>query len=105
MADDGYGTRVKRWSTKWKNEVMLRLLRGEELEEVSWEIQVPAHEIEDWRWVFLKSGSRGLKRAGRDPTEQELVRIRAKVGELAMKREVAEHLLERRSCRKADRVE
>jgi len=96
MADDGNGTRVKRWSAKRKTEVVLRLLRGEELEEVSREIQVPAHEIEDWRRVFLKSGSRGLKRADRDPTERELVRTRAKVGELAMKLELAEHLLEKR---------
>jgi hypothetical protein len=37
-----------------------------------------------------------LKRSGRDPTERELVRTRAKVGELAMKLELAEHLLEKR---------
>lgn len=79
-----------------KSEVVLRLLRGDELEEVSREIQVSAHEIEDWLRVFLKSGSRGLKCADRDPAERELVRLRARVGELAMKLELAEHLLEKR---------
>ena len=43
--------------------------------------------------MFLESGSRGLKRSGRDPTERELVRTRAKVGELMMKLELATGLL------------
>jgi len=99
MSENGTEQRVNRWSAKRKTEVVLRLLRGEDLAEISREIQVPAHEIEDWRRVFMKSGSRGLKRSGRDPTERELVRTRAKVGELAMKLELAEHLLEKRGYR------
>ncbi len=89
-------TRPQRWSARQKTQEVLRLLRGEDLEEVSREIQVPAHVLEDWRRVFLESGSRGLRRSGRDPSERELVRSRAKVGELAMKLELAEHLLEKR---------
>jgi hypothetical protein len=71
-------------------------MRGEELGAVSREIQVPPQELEDWRRVFLESGSRGLKRTGRDPTERELIRTRAKVGELMMKLELATSLLEKR---------
>ena len=35
-----------RWSVQWKMELMLRLLRGEALDAVSRESQVPAHELE-----------------------------------------------------------
>jgi hypothetical protein len=63
---------------------------------VSREVQVPPQELEDWRRVFLESGARGLKRSGRDPTERELIRTRAKVGELMMKLELATSLLEKR---------
>ena len=89
-------SRPQRWSAKQKAEVVLRPATGEDLETVSRELQVPVHELENWRRVFLKSGSQGLKWTGRDPSERELVRTRAKVGELAMKLELAEHLLEKR---------
>jgi len=51
----------ERWSAKAKTEVVLRLLRGEAVEAVSREIQVPAHEIEAWRQRFLegRGGSSG----------------------------------------------
>lgn len=86
----------ERWSAGRKTEVVLRLLRGEDLGAVSREVRVPPQELEDWRRVFLESGARGLKRAGRDPTERELIRTRAKVGELMMKLELATGLLEKR---------
>jgi hypothetical protein len=86
----------ERWSAGRKTEVVLRLMRGEDLGAVSREIQVPPQELEDWRRVFLESGARGLKRSGRDPTERELIRTRAKVGELMMKLELATGLLEKR---------
>jgi hypothetical protein len=86
----------ERWSAGRKTEIVLRLMRGEELGAVSREIQVPPQELEDWRRVFLESGARGLKRSGRDPTERELIRTRAKVGELMMKLELATSLLEKR---------
>jgi len=86
----------ERWSAQQKTEAVLRLLRGEDLGQVSREIQVPAHELEEWRRVFIESGSTGLKRRGGDPLERELVRTRAKLGETMMKLELAEGLLEKR---------
>jgi transposase-like protein len=87
----------ERWSSERKTEIVLRLLRGEDLGEVSREIQVPAHEIEEWRRVFIETGTSGLKRrSGDDPAERELRRTQAKLGETMMKLELAEHLLEKR---------
>ena len=65
-----------------KTEVVLRLLRGEDLVEVSREVQVSPPELEEWRRVFLETGQQGLRRRGRDPGERELTRTRAKLGEL-----------------------
>ena len=86
----------ERWSPQRKTEVVLRLLRGEDLGEVSREVQVPASELEDWRRVFLDGGQQGLKRRGGDPTDRELVRTRAKLGEMTMRLELASELLEKR---------
>ncbi len=88
--------RPERWSAQQKTEVILRLLRGEDLGEVSRETQVPAHELEEWRRVFLENGTQGLKRRGGDPADKELTRTRAKLGETMMKMELIEDLLEKR---------
>ena len=86
----------ERWSAQRKVEVVLRLLRGEDLGEVSREVQVSPPELEEWRRVFLETGQQGLKRRGRDPGERELIRTRAKLGEMTMRMELARELLEKR---------
>ena len=86
----------ERWSAKAKVEVVLRLLRGEAVEAVSREIQVPAHELEAWRRVFLEGGMAGLRSRGGDPEARAVKQAQAKVGELAMRLELAEMLLEKR---------
>jgi|SRR5215470_18891730 len=47
------GELPERWSTQRKTELVLRLLRGEALDAMSRESQVPAHELESWKRVFL----------------------------------------------------
>jgi len=88
--------RPERWSAPQKTEIILRLLRGEDLGQVSRETQVPAHELEQWRRVFLDGGTQNLKRRGGDPVEKELRHTRAKLGETIMRFELAEDLLEKR---------
>ncbi len=85
----------ERWSVQRKTELVLRLLRGEALDAVSRESQVPAHELESWKRLFLEQGTRGLKTRS-DPEERELTLARAKIGELMMRLELAEHLIEKR---------
>jgi len=86
----------ERWSAKAKTEVVLRLLRGEGVEAVSREVQVPAHELEAWRRMFLEGGMTGLRSRGGDPEARAVKQAQAKVGELAMRLELAEMLLEKR---------
>jgi len=85
---------VKRWSAKRKQEVALRLLKGESLDAVSRETGVPAGDLSGWRNEFLEAGQAGLKRRSDDPKvdalERELKRTRAKLGELMMDKELLE---------------
>lgn len=97
-AESGNGVR-ERWSARAKADVVLRLMRGESVDTVSREIQVTAHEIETWRGDFLDGGRLGLRRRGGDPEERLLKQAQAKVGELTMKLELAELLLEKRGFR------
>src|SRR4029453_16486444 len=85
----------ERWSASRKAELVLRLLRGEALDAVSRDSQVPAHELESWKRVFLEQGTRGLRIRG-EPEERELTLARAKIGELMMRLELAEDLIEKR---------
>ena len=85
----------ERWSAQRKIELVLRLLRGEALDAVSRESQVPGHELESWKRAFLETGTRGLKSRA-EPEERELTLARAKIGELMMRLELAEVLIEKR---------
>jgi len=85
-----------RWSAPRKSDLVLRLLRGEALDAVSRESQVPAHELETWKRIFLEQGARGLRIRG-ESEEREITLARAKIGELMMKLELAEHLIEKRA--------
>jgi transposase-like protein len=86
----------ERWSAKRKAEVVMRLLRGEDLGEVSREVQVPPPELEEWRRAFLQGAEVGLKKRTGDPLESKLTRTRVKLGETMMRLELAEMLLEKR---------
>ena len=85
----------ERWSAQRKTELVMRLLRGEGLDAVSRDSQVPGHELEGWKRAFLEHGARGLK-SRVEPEERELTLARAKIGELMMRLELAEFLIEKR---------
>jgi hypothetical protein len=86
----------ERWSARAKTEIVLRLLKGEEVGTVSREMQVPVHELERWRRIFLEGGTNGFKRRDTPGAERELKRVQAKVGELTMKLEIVEWFLEKK---------
>ncbi len=86
-----------RWSANRKLDVILRLLRGEKLEEVSREVGVEAHRLAAWRDEFLDAGKAGLK--GKRATTEEDRRLRdaeRKIGELTLENEIWKKVAEKR---------
>ena len=78
----------RRFSTRRKAEAVLRLLRGEDLETLSRELGVAAHELTRWRERFLASGQGALKQRVADDRDDEIQRLKTKVGDLTMDNEL-----------------
>jgi transposase len=87
-----------RWSAGKKTDAVLRLLRGEPLEELSRELQVEAHRLAAWRDDFLAAGKQGLKgqRPDRAPDDRALKQAERKIGQLTMENEVLRAAAEKR---------
>jgi hypothetical protein len=77
-----------RFSFQRKTAAVLRLLRGEDLELVSRELGVTAATLSGWRDDFLAGGQAALKSRPADDRDDEIARLRAKVGELTMDNEL-----------------
>jgi len=73
-----------RFSARRKTEAVLRLLRGEDLEALSRELGVTAATLSAWRDAFLDGGKASLKSRPADERDEEIARLRAKVGQLTM---------------------
>jgi len=84
-----------RFTSKRKMEAVLRVLRGEDLDNVSREIGVTAGRLATWREDFLDGGQASLKSRRRDARDDEVDRLKRMVGELTMDNEL---LVER--CRR-----
>ena len=82
-------------SARRKQEAVLRLLRGEDLELLSRELGVTAAELSGWRDQFLAAGEASLKSRPADARDAEIDRLQAKVGELTMATELLEAKIER----------
>ena len=86
-----------RWLAGKKLDVVLRLLRGEKLEELSREVGIEAHRIAAWRDEFLDAGKEGLK--GKRATTEDDRRLRdaeRKIGELTLENEIWKKVAEKR---------
>ena len=77
-----------RMSRPRKREAVLRLLRGEDLELVSRELGVTAAELSGWRDAFLAGGEASLRSRPADARDDEIGRLKEKVGELTMANEL-----------------
>ncbi len=78
-----------RWSVNRKQDVVLRLLRGEPIDEVARDVGVEAHRLAAWRDEFLESGKEGLKgRRSGGGDDRRLRQAERKIGELTMELEI-----------------
>jgi transposase-like protein len=77
-----------RFSAKRKTEAVLRLLRGEDLDTLSRELGVTAATLSGWRDSFLGGGTAAMKSRPADDRDEEIARLRSKVGQLTMDNEL-----------------
>jgi transposase len=88
-SEDGPGLgRSGRMSRARKREAVLRLRRGEDLETVSRALGVTAATLSGWRDVFLAAGEAALATRPGSGEELESGRLRAKLGEALIEREL-----------------
>ena len=66
----------------------MRVLRGEDVELVARSLEATAADVSNWRDAFLEAGASGLKQRPRDARDEEIDRLRAKVGEITMDNEL-----------------
>jgi len=85
----------RRMSARRKQEAVLRLLRGEDLELLSRELAVTAAELSGWREAFLAAGEASLKTRPADARDAAIGRLKEKVGDLTMANELLEAKIER----------
>ena len=82
----------RRFSTRRKLAVVTRLLRGEPLETLARELDVTAARLSGWRDRALAGAEAAMKARERDARDDEVLRLKAKLGEVTM----ADELLERK---------
>lgn len=78
----------KRFSAKRKLAAVQRLMRGESLDAVSRDLNVPVHRLTEWRDKVLMGAESALKERERDARDEEIARLQAKVGEITMDNEL-----------------
>src|SRR5215211_4721232 len=88
------GGREVRWSARRKEEVVLRLMRGEGLDVLARETGQAAGTISAWREEFLAAGREGLKSRPRPVEDRQLADAQRKIGELALDNDILRGLLE-----------
>jgi transposase len=77
-----------RWSSRRKAEVVLRLVRGEDLDSVSRELGVTAAMLARWPDEFLAADQASLRTRQADLREDEIARMKSKIGEITMENEL-----------------
>ncbi len=78
----------ERLSANRKLAAVQRLMRGESLEPLSRELNLPAHRLSEWRDRVLFAAESALKERERDERDNEIARLKAKVGEITMTNEL-----------------
>jgi len=82
------GMTPKRYSVQRKMEVVARLLRGEPLDLVAREANVSVAKLTEWRERALAGAASALKERERDDRDDEIARLKSKVGEITMDNEL-----------------
>jgi hypothetical protein len=79
-----------RWSSARKTDVVLRLLKGEDLDSLSRELGVSTARIAEWRDDFLAGGQASLQSREPDRRDTLIHDLKAKLGDQTMTIELLE---------------
>jgi len=82
------GPPPQRFSAKRKLSAVSRLLRGEPLELVARELNVTAARLSQWRDRALLAAEAALKEREHDDRDDEIARLKGKVGDMTMETEL-----------------
>ena len=80
----------RRFSAGRKLAAVTRLLRGEPLETLARELNVTVARLSEWRDRALIAAETAMKERERDSRDEELLRLKAKLGEITMANELLE---------------
>ena len=80
----------RRNSARRKLAAVTRLLRGEPLETVARELNVTVARLSEWRDRALAAAEAAMKERERDGRDEEMLRLKAKLGEVTMANELLE---------------
>jgi hypothetical protein len=78
----------RRFSAQRKVVAAMRVMRGEPLEAVARELNVTVARLAEWRDRALAGARSALKERDRDERDDEIARLKAKVGEITMDNEL-----------------
>jgi len=80
---------ILRWNARRKQEVVLRLLRGEPLDKVGRELGIETYRLDEWRSRALAGIEAALRERGDDdPVSAKLRDAQRVIGEMAMENEL-----------------
>jgi transposase len=82
------GPPPRRFSAKRKLRAVSRLMRGEPLELVARDLNVTAARLSSWRDQALVAAETALKEREHDARDNEIARLKGKVGEMTMETEL-----------------
>ncbi|MCB1119626.1 MAG: IS3 family transposase [Chlamydiia bacterium] len=74
----------KRWSARKKTEIIVRLMHGEKIDDISRETGVEIGRLEDWKNEAIGNVEKGFRRRVNDPIHTELSQAKRQIGELSM---------------------
>ena len=78
----------QRFSAQRKAAAAMRVLRGEPLETVARELNITIVRLSEWRDRAMAGALSALKERERDDRDDEIARLKAKVGEITMDNEL-----------------
>lgn len=87
---------IKRWTVARKKDAVMRMMRGEPVDEVSRDLGVETYRLEKWKDQALASIEVGLKDRQGDPLVEELDKAKKQIGQLSMDNELLREKIRRK---------